>query len=371
MKTVLVTGANGFIGKNLCAQLEQEKDLTVLRYGRKNNKKELEEYVNQADFIFHIAGINRPKSEKEFDEGNSGLTKEVLAILKKKNKKIPLLLTSSAQANLDNPYGKSKKAAEDAVFSWAEKIGSKVFVYRLPGVFGKWCKPNYNSVVATFCHNIANGFDIQVNDPKAEVTLVYIDDVVGEFIQAMHDKAHASTDGYYSVAREFTVTLAELAKKLRTFEQSRHDLLVPNFEKPFDRFLYATYLSYLPPKNIGYPLDKKSDERGWLAEFIKSNQFGQIYVSQTNPGFTRGIHWHNTKIEKFLVIGGQAEIKIRNYYSDEVHTFTVSGDTLEVMEMPAGYVHSIKNTGKEIMTLLIWSQNVFDPDNPDTYYKEV
>lgn len=371
MKTLLVTGAAGFIGKNLCAQLEQEKDVTVLRFGRNDGKQKLEEYIGKADFIFHIAGVNRPKKEKEFDEGNTGLTKTILSMLEKSGKKTPLLLTSSAQATLDNPYGKSKKAAETAVLDWAKRSGSQVYVYRLPGVFGKWCKPNYNSVVATFCHNMSRGLDIQVNDQNAELTLVYIDDVVCEFIKALRGNLRPSDNNRYKIPRGFKITLGELVDKLTAFKESRENLQMPDLVSGFDRFLYATYISYLNKDSVGYELDVKTDDRGWLTQFIKSEHFGQINISLTKPGVTRGIHWHNTKIEKFLVVSGHAEVRIRDYYSDEVSTYTIDSGKLQVLEMPAGRIHSIKNIGKEDMMLVIWAHEIFDPENPDTYYKEV
>jgi UDP-2-acetamido-2,6-beta-L-arabino-hexul-4-ose reductase len=371
MKTVLVTGSSGFIGKNLIAQLEQEKDIEVLRFDRLNTTKELKKQLDEADFVFHLAGISRPKDDSEFDAGNRGLSEEIVSHIKECGRKTPVLLASSIQAELDNPYGKSKRAAEKAVLKLAEVTGSKTYVYRLPNVFGKWCKPNYNSVVATFCHNIANGLDITINDPEAQLTLVYIDDVVSDFIKTMRGEKTASADGFCHVSRNFNITLKELASKLYGFKESRETLISPDFENVFDRFLYATYTSYLDKKDFGYDLEMKSDERGWLAEFIKSKSAGQIFASRTKPGFARGNHWHHTKIEKFLVIDGEAEVKFRNLQSTEVLTYKVTGDELRVIDVPAGYVHSLKNVGKSDLLTLIWADEIFDPEHPDTYYLEV
>lgn len=371
MKKVLVTGADGFIGKNLCAMLEREKQLKVLVYTRDSTPADLDVSVAAADFIFHLAGVNRPVNDSEFQTVNRDLTETLIALLGKHGKRTPIVFSSSTQAELDNQYGLSKKAAEDLLRAWAKESKAPVYLYRLPGVFGKWCKPNYNSVVATFCNNIAKNQEITVDDPQKALKLVYIDDVITEFMRVMNRQTNDQDDYYYQVTPQFSVMLGELASKLQAMYTNRQKLLVPDFKDAFDRYLYATFTSYLDESQVGYPLEKKSDDRGWLAEFIKSPSFGQIYVSRTNPGYTRGIHWHNTKIEKFLVIEGEAEIKLRQLQSSKVETFRVSGADLRVMEMPAGYVHSIKNIGKTDMFLLIWSQQVFDPERPDTYFQEV
>lgn len=372
MKTVLVTGSDGFIGKNLCAQLEREDDLTILRFDRNNTVKELEGYLNKADFVFHLAGINRPKNESEFDTGNRGLTENILEILEKSHKNTPVLITSSIQAELDNPYGKSKKAAEDAVFQFSKTTSTPVFVYRLPNVFGKWCKPNYNSVVATFCHNIANNLPITMSDPSNEVTLVYIDDVVSNFLQAFHGETKVHEEGYCYIPRTFKTTLQDLRNTLESFRESRVSLVIPSLEDDFSRFLYATYTSYFSEDNFSYKLSTSTDDRGWLAEFIKSNQFGQIFISKTKPGISRGNHWHHTKIEKFLVVDGQAEIRFRKVDdSKNVISYKVSGEELTVLDIPVGYVHSITNTGNEDLTTIFWASEILDKNKPDTYYEEV
>ena len=343
-----------------------------MRFDRSNSPEELKNFVAKADFIFHLAGINRPKNQTEFDTGNRGLTEEIISLITVSGKKIPIVLTSSIQAEFDNPYGKSKKAAEDAVLAWTKNTESKAYVYRLPNVFGKWCRPNYNSVVATFCNNIANGLEITINDPKASLSLVYVDDVVNEFIKTMKgDATPANSDGFYTIPRQFSTTLQELADRLYGFKNIRSTLLVPDLEDVFNKFLYATYTSYFDEQDYGYKLDTKSDERGWLAEVIKSKHAGQIFVSQTKPGFTRGKHWHHTKIEKFLVIDGEAEISFRKLDTIEINTYTVSGKDLKVIDIPVGYVHSLKNIGKTDLITLIWADEIFDPENPDTYFAEV
>lgn len=371
MKNVLVTGADGFIGKNLCAALEQRKDIKILPYDKGNSAQELAEFAACADFVFHLAGVNRPQNVEEFDEGNWGFTMHLLELLAKSNRNIPIAVTSSIQAALDNPYGVSKKKAEEALWEWSRRSGAPVYIYRLPNVFGKWCRPNYNSVVATFCYNIARGLPIQINNPDAELTLVYIDDVVAELISAMEGNLHKDDSGFCYVPRTFKMTLQRLADTIYSFAASRKTLVVPNFENDLERFLYATYISYLPEDDFGYELEMKHDHRGWLAEFIKSKQFGQIFVSRTRPGVTRGNHWHHTKAEKFLVIAGEAIIKFRKIGSSEVIEYRVSGDKLKVVDIPVGYTHSITNIGNTDVITLFWANEIFAPDRPDTYSLEV
>ncbi len=371
MRTVLITGAYGFIGKNLYAQLKHLEDIEILRYGRNNTDTELADYVAKADFIFHIAGVNRPKNETEFKQGNKELTEHIVSLLKENGFNTPLLITSSVQAELDNPYGLSKKAAEDAVIEWAKSTNQNVYLFRLPNVFGKWSRPSYNSVVATFCHNIANDLDITINDPDAKVTLVYVDDVVARFVKAMKGELEKSPDNYYTIPRTFSLTLQELADRLRSFKDSRQTLVISDFENNLDRFLYATYTSFFDKDDFGYSLEMKRDDRGWLAEFIKSPHFGQVFVSRTKPSISRGNHWHHTKIEKFLVIDGQANIAFRNFDTNGIITYTVSGDELKVVDIPAGYVHSITNTGERDLLTIFWADEILDPGAPDTYYQNV
>ncbi|MCL5018900.1 MAG: NAD-dependent epimerase/dehydratase family protein [Patescibacteria group bacterium] len=371
MKTVLVTGANGFIGKNLTASLEKGNDIKILKYDIENSIDELRDCIKTADFVFHLAGVNRPKEIIEYEQGNKGFTEELLDVIKDTGNKIPVLLSSTIQAAMDNPYGLSKKGSEEVIFEYGRQTGAKVYVYRLPNVFGKWCKPNYNSVVATWCHNISRDLPIQISNPQTELDLVYIDDVVNEFINVLDGKAHASADGFFFVPRTFRIKLGQLADKLYSFKESRKTLVMPDFEGNFDRFLYATYLSYLPDRDFGYNLEMKHDNRGWLAEFIKSKQFGQIFISRTKPGITRGNHWHNTKAEKFLVIDGEALIRFKQINSSEIIEYKVSGEELKVLDIPAGYTHSITNTGHNDLITLFWADEIFDPQKPDTFYLEI
>lgn len=372
MKTILVTGAAGFIGKNLCSQLKLDKEIDILRFDQDKTTDDLYAYLKRADFIFHLAGVNRPKDEKEFDTGNRGLTEDILEFLINNKKKTPVLMTSSIQATLDNPYGKSKKAAEDAAFKFAELQKATVYVYRLPNVFGKWCKPNYNSVVATFCYNISHNLPVLINDPTAEVNLVYIDEIISNFIKAFHGEIKPNHDGYCYIPKSFKISIKELKDKIESFRDSRTSLVMPSLEDDFNRFLYATYISYLADDNFSYPLNTNADDRGWLAEFIKSNQFGQIFISKTKPGITRGNHWHHTKIEKFLVVDGSAKISFRKINEPKnIINYNVSGDKLAVLDIPVGYTHSIKNIGDKDLFTIFWADEIFSKEEPDTYYEEV
>jgi Nucleoside-diphosphate-sugar epimerases len=368
MKTVLVTGAEGFIGKNLCTTLSLNQNICLLKYDIKNTDQELEAYVSRADCIFHLAGINRPKGIGEFDSGNRGFTEKLLQLIDKSNKKVPIVLTSSIQALLDNPYGKSKKAAEEAIKKWSEAVSQRVYIYRLPNVFGKWCRPNYNSVVATFCNNIATGEEISINDKNSKLSLAYIDDIVKDFLAVLDGKKLISDDGYCYIAPIYQTTVGELADLITRFNESRKSLVMPELKSDYERDLYATFISYLPKNDFSYHLDMKQDNRGWLAEFIKSENFGQIFISKTKPGIIRGNHWHHTKIEKFLVIQGDAVVKFRKIDSDEVIEYPVTGEKLEVVDIPAGYTHSITNTGNTDLVTLFWADQIFDQEKPDTYY---
>lgn len=370
-KTVLVTGAKGFIGRNLCVTLEQEKNIKVLKYDRSRTQEDLKKYVNEADFVFHLAGVNRPKNEEEFDKENRQFTEELLYLMTESGRKVPVAITSSIQASLDNPYGKSKKKAEEAIQEWSKKTGNKYYIYRLPNVFGKWCRPDYNSVVATFCHNIANGLPIQIHNPKTELALVYIDDVITELLQAMRGKAKVKKDGFFHIKRTFKTNLKKLSDIIIRFSESRKKLVIPNIEGDFEKFIYATYTSYLNKKNFSYDLEMKHDKRGWLSEFIKSAQFGQIFISRTKPGIARGNHWHHTKIEKFLVLEGEAKIRFRKIDEDEITEYRVSGHELKVLDIPAGYTHSIENIGKGELLTLFWADEIFNPEKPDTHYLEI
>lgn len=366
---VLVTGANGFIGKNLVAKLNEIGKYEVISIDKDNTREELINSLIASDFIFHLAGINRPKDEKEFFEGNSGLTSDIVRILKDNKKNTPIAITSSIQADLDNAYGKSKKIAEEELLKYGEEIASKVFIYRLPNVFGKWCRPNYNSAVATFCHNIARGEEVWISDPSREMTLVYVDDVVRCLISSMENQS-AST-GYISVDVEHKATLGRIVELLNYFKSSRKSLMVPNMGDEFEKKLYSTYLSYLPENEFSYPLKMNVDNRGSFTEFLKSPERGQVSVNISKPGITKGNHWHHTKNEKFLVVSGIGVIRFRKIDEEKIIEYKVSGEKLEVVDIPVGYTHSIVNTGETDMVTIMWVNEVFDSTTPDTIFLEV
>jgi len=371
MKTVLLTGAEGFIGRNMKARLGQRSDIRLLCIDVGNTKEELARATGEADFVIHLAGINRPKYVAEFESGNRGLTEELVDLLSSRETKVPILISSSIQAALDNPYGQSKLGAEEAIRDYTRTSGAPVFIFRLPNVFGKWCRPNYNSVIATWCHNTTHGLPIQINDPEAELYLVYVDDVAEAFIAALDGTLYPDEDGFCRVSQTYKRTLARIASLLNSFSESRKTLVMPPMDDVFTRALYATWLSYLPEEEFGYPLEMKKDDRGWLAEFIKSPSFGQVFVSRTKPGITRGNHWHHTKVEKFLVIAGQALIRFRKIDGETILEYPVSVDELRVIDIPVGYTHSIKNIGETELITIFWADEVFNPTAPDTYYLEV
>lgn len=367
---ILVTGANGFIAKNLIAELKNQKYIDILEYSRDTELSLLDTYCEECDFVFHLAGVNRPQKQEEFMEGNFGFTSTLLDLLKKHNNKAPVMISSSTQAALDNPYGKSKKAGEDLLFTYSEETGTKVLVYRFSNVFGKWCKPNYNSVVATFCHNIARDLPIEVNDPSVMMNLVYIDDVVNELIYALHGKENKNGD-FCEVPIVHTISLGEIADLIYSFRKSRDERSIPNMSNEFIKKLYSTYLSYLPEDKFSYELKMNVDSRGSFTEFIKTPDRGQISVNISKLGITKGNHWHNTKNEKFLVVSGKGVIRFRNIDTDEVMEYFVSGDKLEVVDIPTGYTHNIENLGDTDMVTIMWANEQFDPERPDTYYLEV
>lgn len=367
---ILITGANGFIGKNLIEQLKNIGYTDILRYDIDSDKELLDLYTKDCEFIFHLAGVNRPKNDQEFMDGNFGFTSMLLESLKKNNNTSPILITSSIQADLNNPYGKSKKAGEDLIFSYGNDTGSKVLVYRLPNVFGKWCKPNYNSAVATFCNNIANDLDITVNDPNVDMELVYIDDVVNELIAALNGKEFSVGD-YCFVPRVHRIKLGKIVELLYSFKESRNNLTVPNVKNLFEKALYSTYLSYLPKDKFSYSLKMNKDDRGSFTEIIKTIDRGQFSVNITKPGITKGNHWHHTKNEKFLVVSGEGIIRFRHINSNEIIEYKVSGEKLEVIDIPVGYTHNIENIGKCELITFMWCNEIFDSKNADTYYLEV
>lgn len=366
---VLITGAGGFIGKNLVEKLKEANKYEIITIDRENTKEELHQGVLSADFIFHLAGINRPETEEEFFEGNSGLTGEIINLLKSCNKNTPVLITSSIQADLDNAYGKSKKMAEEELVNYNKETGAKIYIYRLPNVFGKWCRPNYNSAVATFCNNIATGKEVWVSDPSIEMTLVYIDDVVRCFINSM--ETEEVIEGFAAVDVEHKATLGRIVELLNSFKESRKNLMVPNMGDAFEKKLYSTYLSYLQEDDFSYPLKMNVDNRGSFTEFLKSPDRGQVSVNISKPGITKGNHWHHTKNEKFLVVSGTGVIRFRKIGEEKIIEYKVSGEKLEVVDIPVGYTHSIVNTGETDMVTIMWVNEVFNPEVPDTIFLEV
>lgn len=369
---VLVTGAAGFIGRNLVERLRAVAlpDVTdILEFDRDTDPGLLEDYASQCDFVFHLAGVNRPQDPAEFTEGNVDLTTRLLDALRASTPR-PVLLTSSVQAERDNPYGVSKRGAEEAVKAYAEETGIATYVYRLPNVFGKWSRPNYNTVVATFCHNIARDLPIEVSDPSAPLTLVYIDDVVDEFLRALAGEA-TNVQGAYVVRPTHQTTVGELATRLHGFRQSRESLVVPDFSDELEKKLYATYLSFLEPDSFGYPLAMHIDARGSFTEIIRTPDRGQFSVNVIRPGVTKGDHWHDTKNEKFVVVSGTGVIRFRKVGDSVVREYRVSGANAEVVDIPPGYTHNIENLGDADMIVFMWASEVFDPGKPDTHPLDV
>ena len=380
---ILVTGAKGFIGRNLVSQLHNIQlgkvenaslsvGLTIFEYDVDSDPVELELYCKDADFVFNLAGVNRPKDPTEFMQGNFGFTSVLLDTLKKYHNTCPVLLSSSIQAILDNPYGESKRAGEELLFDYSRETGANVLIYRFPNVFGKWCRPNYNSVIATFCHNIAHDLPIQVNDPNVLLSLVYVDDVVDELIAALTGNAHCEGD-YYIVPTIHTVTLGKVVELLHSFKESRKTLDVPNVGDPFTKKLYSTYLSYLPQNQFCYPLKMNVDNRGSFTEIIRTSDRGQFSVNISKPNITKGNHWHHTKNEKFVVVSGRGVVRFRdmNDPTSKVIEYLVSGENIEVIDIPTGYTHNIENLGDTDMVTFMWCNECFDSTHPDTFFEEV
>jgi UDP-2-acetamido-2,6-beta-L-arabino-hexul-4-ose reductase len=367
---ILVTGANGFIGKNLVAELRNKGYTDILEFNKESDQSLLDLYTSKCDFVFHLAGVNRPQNASEFMKGNFDSISELLKYLSKHKNSAPVLYTSSTQAELQNPYGKSKRAGENLLFNYSKENKVKTLVYRLTNVFGKWCKPNYNSAVATFCYNISRNLEININDRNTELTLCYIDDVLDEFVRAIAGN-ETRVGEFCCVPNSYKYKLGDLVDKLYDFKNNRDSLVMPSLENRFDQVLYSTFLSYLKEDNFSYKLKKNVDSRGWLSEFIKSDSMGQIFISKTKPGIIRGNHWHHTKVEKFLVIQGTAVIKLRKIGNEELIIYSVKGEVPEVVDIPAGYTHSIQNVGEDELITLFWASEIFSQDRPDTYYLEV
>jgi len=368
---ILVTGARGFVGKNLVERLKLNSENELFLYDIDTDPALLDKYTKECEFVFHLAGVNRPEKEEDFMKGNFGFTSILLDKLKNYNNKAPILITSSIQAALDNPYGKSKKAGEDLMREYSNETGAKVYIYRFTNLFGKWCRPNYNSVVATFCYNIANNLPIQVNDENVTLNLAYIDDVVDEILNALDGKGTLGEDGFYKIPVSYSVTLGHIASLIKSFRESRENFYIVDMKDEFTKKLYSTYLSYLPKNEFAYTPKMNIDERGSFTELFKSVDRGQVSVNISKPGIIKGNHWHNTKNEKFVVVSGEALIKFRKVNEEEITEYKVSGDKIEIVDIPCGYTHSIENIGNTDLVTIMWANEVFDKDNPDTYYLDV
>ena len=364
---ILITGARGFMGKNLRSALTG-------RYGdahrlmlldMPHTEEELLAAAAEADFVFHLAGVNRPTNPADFQKGNADFTRQLLTLLKERGKRPPVLLSSSIQAALENPYGQSKLSAEQAVADYGREAGAAVYLYRLPNVFGKWSRPNYNSAVATFCHNVARGLPITVNDPSVTLRLVYIDDVVEEFLRAMEGQPHREGE-WCTVQPVHEVNLGHMAELIQSFPALRDSLTAPDQSDPLVKKLYATYLSFLPPEDFSRPTVTHADQRGSFTELLHMGSRGQVSLNVSKPHITKGDHWHQTKHEKFIVLQGEGVIRFRKVGDSTVIAYKVSGENLTVVDIPTGYTHSIENTGDTDMLTLMWANEVFDPAHPDT-----
>ena len=372
MPTILITGANGFVGQNLQLHLSERKDVQVRCFTRANTVDELPALLNGADFVFHLAGVNRPQDPAAFVVGNAGLTQALCTALAQvattTGRKVPVAFASSIQAAQDNAYGQSKRAAEDALFALQHEYGVSVHVFRLPNVFGKWARPNYNSAVATFCHNTARGLPITVNDPAASLTLVYVDDVVQRFIHLL-DGADAALDaaGFATVAPQYSTTVGALAAQIQAFKESRNNLVTERVGTGLVRALYSTYVSYLPVEEFAYTVPQHGDARGVFVEMLKTPDCGQFSYFTAHPGITRGGHYHHSKTEKFLVIKGCARFKFRHMHTGETHTLDTSGEQAQVVETVPGWTHDITNIGSDELVVMLWANEIFDRERPDTF----
>lgn len=371
MKKVLVTGAKGFIGKNLVLELKNRKTFEIFECDVDTTEDQLAQFAKECEFVFHLAGVNRPQRTEEFMEGNYGFTTKLLEILQKNGNRSPILMSSSIQAKLDNEYGKSKKAGEDYILDYGSNNSIATYVFRLPNVYGKWCRPNYNSAIATFCNNIARGLEIKVNDRSTLLTVVYIDDVVNAFIDATDGIVARDDDGYCKVSIEDKITLGEIVDTLYSFKDSRKTLSVANMNRGVIKKLYSTYLSYLPEDEFAYDLKMNADARGSFTEFLRTDGQGQVSINISKPHIVKGNHWHHTKNEKFLVVKGTGVIRFRKIGTDKVIEYPVSGDKLQVVDIPCGYTHNIENVGDDDMVTVMWANEPFDKDHPDTFYEEV
>jgi UDP-2-acetamido-2,6-beta-L-arabino-hexul-4-ose reductase len=367
---ILVTGAAGFIGKNLVQHLKQIENIEIITYDKDDDFSVIEKNIEEIDFIFHLAGINRPQNIDEFYKGNTDLTKSIIELLDGKKLYIPILITSSIQATKDNDYGKSKKQAEDLLIEYGKH--SKAYIYRLHNVFGKWCRPNYNSVVATFCYNISHNLDITINDENAIIELVYVDDVVKEFINVMKGNYPTNIiENYCYVAPTYKLSIGEIAKLIKSFKDSMESILVPQTGNQFIKKMFSTYLSYVELDDMVFTPKMNKDDRGSFTELVKTIDSGQVSVSVSKPGIVRGNHYHHTKMEKFIVIKGQAKITFKHTITGEMKEYMVVDSELKIVNIPVGYTHKIENCGDSEMIMLLWCNEIFDSMDPDTYFMEV
>ena len=366
---ILVTGAHGFIGKNLIFQLKNLNGNNILQFTSSDGDEKLREYCAVCDFVFHLAGVNRPKEERDFDSGNAMLTQRLAEYLEA-GSRCPVLFTSSIQATMNNPYGESKRKAEKILKAYSETTGAPVYIYRLHNVFGKWCRPNYNSVIATFCYNIANDIPIYITDEEKILQLVYIDDVISEFLQVLSGNESEPKD-YYFVSEVYTERLGQIAQMLREFSQCTKDLVIPDQSDMFTKKLYSSYLSYLPPTKLQYLLATHSDARGAFAEFIRTGERGQISINITKPHAVKGNHWHHTKHEIFLTVYGSGVVRLRRVDENIVTEVFVNGDELKPVIIPPGYTHMLENLGETDLVTVMWANELFDPEKPDTFYLNV
>ena len=368
---VLITGSNGFIAQNLMVRLGELEGFETVTFSRQTPEQQLPNLVSEIDAVVHLAGVNRRPSQEEFVSGNTGLTQSLCQALLECGRQVPVIFTSSTQAALDNPYGKSKLDAEQALQDYAAQTGASVYNYRLPNVFGKWCKPNYNSAVATFCHNTARGLPIQINDSNAALSLVYVDDVVDEFIRVLRDKPHLEVSEFCSVPIQYQTTVGELAQQLEAFRDSRHSLISEKVGVGLVRALYSTYMSYLSPDAFAYEVPKFGDPRGVFVEMLKTKDSGQFSFFTAHPGITRGGHYHHSKTEKFLVIKGHARFGFRHILTNETYELLTSGEQPKIVETIPGWAHDITNVGEEEMVVMLWANEIFDRDRPDTIVSTV
>ncbi|OIQ18367.1 MAG: hypothetical protein BM556_08895 [Bacteriovorax sp. MedPE-SWde] len=369
-KKIVITGSNGFVGKNFINRLNQLEISNYIEITKDASESLLKSSIKDADVIFHFAGVNRSEKKDDFESVNSNLTQRIANIIKEDDTKERLvILSSSLQVHKKGIYGESKLAGENALTTGLENTKSKYLIYRFTNIFGKWCRPNYNSVIATFCHNISRGIEIKINDENSMLKLLYIEDLIDQVLKDIENKKLNEIIEETEV--EYSVSLGDLANTLVAFNESRNSLLVPDFSNLLVKKLYSTYLSYLPEDKFDYQVQCYNDDRGSLFEIAKSHQFGQIFFSTTNPGVTRGNHYHNTKVEKFIVVKGEAMIRFRHVMNNKVLEYKVAGSEARIVDIPIGYTHSIENIGNEELCVIFCSNEIFDRDNPDTFFEEV